>query len=267
MSFILNALRKSELERQSAQAQTLGDRILEKQPVENKTKKSFWWFVLVAANVFFMAYFFMSIYEEETKSVEQDELLISENVGMKKTIGSEVLKKDLKKQSTIAQLLGKQRMKSEEIEKQKIQKIKKADQIAQKRKVVEKKIEAEKTKPVVRARRPKAIVKAVPIKKLVAKKEILKKPTLIPISKPVVKAKKDSGPPFLSELSYDFRRTVPSIRINVYVYADNKDDRFIMVDMKKYQSGEEIGEGIMLKEIQKDSFIVEYEGRVFRVKR
>lgn len=266
MSFILNALRKSELERQSAQAQTLGDRILEKQPIEKKKNNLFWWVVLVAANVFFMAYFFMSTYEKETKSVEQDVLLIPENVGAKKTIDSQLLKKDLKKQSTIAQLLGKQRMKSEEIEKQKIQKIKKADRMVQKRKAVKKKIAAEKAKSVVRAR-PKAIVKAVPIKKLVAKKEILKKPTLISTSKPVIKAKKDSGPPFLSELPYDFRRTVPSIRINVYVYSDNKDERFIMVNMKKYQSGEEIGEGIMLKDIQKDSFVVEYEGRVFRIKR
>ena len=72
---------------------------------------------------------------------------------------------------------------------------------------------------------------------------------------------------FLSELDYPFRRTVPSFAINVYVYSKNKQHRFIMIDMKKYQPGQRMANGIMLKDIQMDSLVVEYNDRIFRIKR
>ena len=73
--------------------------------------------------------------------------------------------------------------------------------------------------------------------------------------------------PLLSELSYEFRRTVPSMLINVFVYSNNEEDRFIMVDMKKYQEGQDIEEGVTLKEIRNNSIVVEYNNKIFQVKR
>ncbi len=74
-------------------------------------------------------------------------------------------------------------------------------------------------------------------------------------------------PPFLSELSHKFRRTVPEIKINVYVYSKNIKDRFIMVNMNKHIPGEDLGEGMILKEIGMNSFVVEYKNKVFQIKR
>lgn len=267
MSFILNALRKSEQERQTAEVKTLGDRILEKQVVGKKKNKSYWWLVLVVANIVFMAYFLMSVYGKEDKAVEKS-LDIPERVGVKETathplVVAKVLSQE-DEQSSIALLLNKQRVKNQEIEKQKIQQERDTELAVQKKKAVEKIKPVEKTKLV---EKPKAVVppikpkKAVPIKKPVITNRA---PVVKP--KPKVVVKKEAGPPFLSSLSYDFRRTVPDIRVNVYVYSENKEERFIMVDMKKYQAGEEISEGMELKEIRQNSFVVEYDGRVFRVK-
>ncbi len=77
----------------------------------------------------------------------------------------------------------------------------------------------------------------------------------------------ENAPPFLSELDYDFRRRVPEIDINVFVYSETEEDRFIMIDMKKYLPGQQIDAGIKLKEIRMNSIVVEYQNRVFQLQR
>ncbi len=78
---------------------------------------------------------------------------------------------------------------------------------------------------------------------------------------------KENSPPFLSELPFEFRRSVPAIDFNVFVYSSIKSERFVMIDMKKSQAGQEILEGMMLKEIRKNSIVVEYKNRVFQIDR
>jgi len=73
--------------------------------------------------------------------------------------------------------------------------------------------------------------------------------------------------PFLSELDYEFRRKVPVIDVNVYVYAEKESERFIMIAMKKYSSGQEIVSGLLLKKIRINSLVVEYKNKVFQIKR
>jgi general secretion pathway protein B len=263
MSFILNALRKSEQERQSAQAKTLGDRVLEKQAVEKKKNKSFWWLILVIANVFFMVYFLI-IFGDGGEEKTEKSLPIPESAEVKKIADQQVGKMHLNEkgeQSSIAVLLNNQRVENQKILKKKMQQARDAEQVEQEKRVEEKIKAVKNTKKISPVIRPKLIAKTVPIKKPVVTNRA---PVVKP--KPRVVVKKEAGPPFLSELSYDFRRTVPRMRINVFVYSDNKEERFIMVDMKKYQSGQEISEGLELKEIQPDSLVVEYDGRVFRIK-
>ena len=74
-------------------------------------------------------------------------------------------------------------------------------------------------------------------------------------------------PPFLSELDYEFRRTVPNIKINVFVYSENKKNRFIMVNMTKLVPGNEIIEGMILNEIRMNSIVVDYRNKIFRINR
>ncbi len=72
--------------------------------------------------------------------------------------------------------------------------------------------------------------------------------------------------PLLSELPLEFRRQVPRLNINVFVYADEPQQRFVIVDMVKYRTGENIQQ-IQLKEILSDSLVVEYMGKTFRILR
>lgn len=72
--------------------------------------------------------------------------------------------------------------------------------------------------------------------------------------------------PLLSELPLEFRRQVPKLNINVFVYADQSPQRFVIVDMVKYRAGQNI-QNMRLKEILADSLVVEYMGKTFRIRR
>jgi len=86
---------------------------------------------------------------------------------------------------------------------------------------------------------------------------------------PPVLAKPQTEPsiPLLKKLPYSFRRTVPELDINVYVYSEQARDRFIMVDMVRYTEGQQIADGLLLKEIRPDSLVVTFSGKTFRIKR
>ncbi|MGZ4959397.1 MAG: general secretion pathway protein GspB [Methylomonas sp.] len=80
-----------------------------------------------------------------------------------------------------------------------------------------------------------------------------------------VQAKNDL--PFLDELPAEFGRSLPDLRINVFSYAPAPAERFIMIDMVKYIPGQRIKDQLELKEIRPDSIVVSYDGRTFKIKR
>lgn len=76
-----------------------------------------------------------------------------------------------------------------------------------------------------------------------------------------------SAPPLLMELPSEFRRRIPSLKVNVYAYSDNPAERFVIIDMIKYRSGQRIAEGPLLEEINADSLTLNFEGKKFRLPR
>jgi len=73
--------------------------------------------------------------------------------------------------------------------------------------------------------------------------------------------------PLLNELPYSIRRKFPKLNINVYVYSNDPRERFMIVDMVRFQEGQKMTGKVVLKEIRPDDFVVSFEGRTFRVPR
>ena len=88
-----------------------------------------------------------------------------------------------------------------------------------------------------------------------------------PAVKPAVKKAAKPKIPFFEQLPIDVRRKFPDLNINVFVYSEDPDDSFIMVDMVKVLPGQDISENLKLKKIERDSMIVEFEGERVRIKR
>ena len=73
--------------------------------------------------------------------------------------------------------------------------------------------------------------------------------------------------PFLSDLSFEFRQSVPKLNINVFVYSQHPEERFVMIDMIKYTPGQQIKDTMVLKEIRPESLVVVYQNQTFQIKR
>jgi len=57
------------------------------------------------------------------------------------------------------------------------------------------------------------------------------------------------------------------LSINVFVYSEHPEDCFVMIDMVKYKSGQQIKDAMLLKEIRPDSLVIVYQNREFQIER
>ena len=84
-----------------------------------------------------------------------------------------------------------------------------------------------------------------------------------PAAKPVTA----SSVPEWNDLSLEFRSGFKLPHIDVHVYSDNPDKRFILVDLQKFREGETLGSGAVLEEILPGSIQLYYQGTRFRVEK
>lgn len=247
MSFILNALRKSEQERLAGENQKLEYQLFNKPDQPTSNKKSLWITMLLSINIIlilFLTWFGLQhIHNNSSKET-------SKPIEPSKTTPAEVshekpIKPDLA--SNPHQLsIAKQITKKPVIKPQPIDL----------KPTVEKKLEKEKPKQNLNIHSQTASVNEKrDLNHQPKKEEILIKP---PVQQKI---------PYLSELSRDMRRSIPEIKINAFVYAKNANDRFILANMEKFREGEEIAEGLILKKIESHSILVEYDGTQFKVRR
>lgn len=112
-----------------------------------------------------------------------------------------------------------------------------------------------------------------PQTKRVATKRIADIPNSIPTnnSKPATQvAIKDdtetpeNSIPLLREMPPDFQRRVPTLKVNVFAYSDIPQERFAIVNMIKYREGQAPDKGLVIEEIGPDSMVLRYEDKKFR---
>jgi len=236
MSYILNALRKSEQERQQNNAELLESKI-QSHPV-SPSKISVGLGVLVLLNLLLLSYFIWSEIKQEAEVVKKSAEPLKQELQKKQAV-------ELKGEGEKVIPLSQERSKKPPV-------LSIAEQLERKKKA---------SRPVVKK----------PEIKMTSSKSIISAPSLIKPKK-IERIKKEGHKqvnkiPFLSELNSEFRRAVPVIAINVYVYAEKKQDRFIMIAMRKYQVGQEVAPGMVLKDIAVKSLVVEYKNKVFQIKR
>lgn len=69
--------------------------------------------------------------------------------------------------------------------------------------------------------------------------------------------------PLLWELPYDKRKDIPQLTMSLQVYAADPAQRFAIVNDERHVEGDELGDGLTLKEIAPEGLIVEYHGERF----
>lgn len=253
MSYILDALRKSEQQRQATQPDSVTDRILISQP-QSKSRSTKWLASLLIGNLLVITCLVWFFTHRGTHETPQKISVQPENQQLPKPLEPQSASQT--EQPTIApspvQIIAKPMSSDSPSIAQLIENTKTPETLKPVKKVPDKKpapLAKETTVPPQVATRKPA---PPPDEKLVAK----------PQAKTVSKTTED-----LNDLSYEIRNNLPSLNINVFSYADNIEDRFVIIDMVKYKTGQLIKGIAKLKEIRPDCIIVESGNHTFRVER
>jgi general secretion pathway protein B len=90
-----------------------------------------------------------------------------------------------------------------------------------------------------------------------------------PLAQPELPAPEPREPrlPWLEELPPDFQSRVPPLKINLFAYGSRPEDRFVVINMGRYQVGDVLPPGIRLERIDEDSLTLHFEGKRFRLAR
>lgn len=81
-------------------------------------------------------------------------------------------------------------------------------------------------------------------------------------------ASEDAGfLPTLAELKLDQRVQLSPLHIDVHVYNENPQRRFVLINARKYKEGERLSEGPLLEEIRRDGLVMYYRDQRFLVPR
>lgn len=69
------------------------------------------------------------------------------------------------------------------------------------------------------------------------------------------------------ELPAEFRSRLTLPRLDMHVYSEEPQSRFILVDLKKYREGERLESGLLLEEVLPDGMVMSYRGERFLVEK
>ena len=86
---------------------------------------------------------------------------------------------------------------------------------------------------------------------------IATKPVSIPPVEPLITY------PTLRQKTREFRKSLPYMAINIHLYDNNKDARFVMINMKKYHEGDLVEDEVNLHTITPDGLVLGFHGERF----
>jgi general secretion pathway protein B len=74
----------------------------------------------------------------------------------------------------------------------------------------------------------------------------------------------DQDVPWLRDMPPEFRRSLPEFRIDAHLYSDDESRRFVMINLRKYREGERLNEGPQLEAVLPDGVLLSWQGQRFR---
>jgi general secretion pathway protein B len=73
--------------------------------------------------------------------------------------------------------------------------------------------------------------------------------------------------PSISELSLTGAQSLPELHLDVHVYATKPAERFVYINMRKYHEGSTLQEGPVVEHIRRDGVVLKYQGLRFLLPR
>jgi general secretion pathway protein B len=98
-------------------------------------------------------------------------------------------------------------------------------------------------------------------------------PSAPPAAAPLAKAAPATPIPaadpikFLFAMPPEFQRALPELNVNIHIYAPRDVDRILYINNRQYQAGDRVREDILLEEIVPDGALMNYRGQRFKLPR
>jgi len=70
--------------------------------------------------------------------------------------------------------------------------------------------------------------------------------------------------PLLMEMPQQLQQALPPIRVDVHVHANLAENRFVMINLRRYHEGDEVAAGLILERITKEGLVLTFKGERFR---
>jgi general secretion pathway protein B len=88
----------------------------------------------------------------------------------------------------------------------------------------------------------------------------------VPAAKPPLASRPAAAAPALPtvwDLPYSTRKDIPELALTMHVYSDQPSDRFVVIKGERHVEGDDLGDGVMLREIDPDGMVLEFKGQRF----
>lgn len=72
---------------------------------------------------------------------------------------------------------------------------------------------------------------------------------------------------FLFAMPPEFQRALPELTVNIHIYAPHDADRILYINNRQYQAGDRVRDDIVLEEIVPDGAVMNYRGQRFKLPR
>ena len=85
----------------------------------------------------------------------------------------------------------------------------------------------------------------------------------LPEYAPAATGTENTDLPLVHQLPADIASQLPELRISLYYYTSNAAERFVILNSRKQMQGGQVPPGILVKEIRKDGLVLEFSDHVF----
>ncbi len=72
---------------------------------------------------------------------------------------------------------------------------------------------------------------------------------------------------FLRAMPADFQRELRDLNVTIHIYAPNEADRILYINNRQYRAGEQVRDGVVVEEIVPDGAVLTYHGQRFKLPR
>lgn len=72
---------------------------------------------------------------------------------------------------------------------------------------------------------------------------------------------------FLRSMSPDFQRSLPELTVNIHIYAPREADRILYINNRQYHAGDRVHDGVHVEEIVEDGAVLSFRGQKFKLPR